>query len=250
MKIRELLKLIDRISKEEGTSEPFIVGGVPRDKAMGRIEEIQDIDLTTGDDSIKRLADAVNRVLVANYPDVNMKTFPDGHSQINMNGMKVDFSSNFNSPQIKELLNRAGVDNPDSMTKELMSRDFTVNSLLLGMDLSTIKDPTGSGIKDLKSGILKTPLPPHITLGNDPKRIPRIIYIATKLGLEVEKPIIEFVSKNPQLLDGVKDRYIADKIHSSLDKDSDKTVKLITDMNLWNSIPITERLRPYAMGRV
>jgi len=247
MTIKELLNLIARVAKEEGTSEPFIVGGVPRDKAMGRAEEIQDIDLTTGDESIKKLADAVNRVLVANYPDVSMKTFPDGHSQINVDGMKVDFSSNFKSPQVDELLKRAGAE-PDPMTAELMSRDFTVNSLLLGMDLSTIKDPTGSGMKDLNAKILKTPLPPNITLGNDPKRIPRIIYMATKLGFDVEQPIIDFVKQNPQLMEGVKDRYIADKIHDSLDKDPGKTVKLITEMNLWDYIPMTEKIRPY-VGR-
>ena len=49
-------------------------------------------------------------------------------------------------------------------------------------------------------------------------------------------------------MEGVKDRYIADKIHDSLDKDPGKTVKLITEMNLWDYIPMTEKIRPY-VGR-
>lgn len=247
MRIKELLNLIATVAKESGTSEPFIVGGLPRDKVMDRIGEVQDIDLTTGDDSIKKLATEVHSVLAANYPEVHMKTFPDGHSQISIDGMKVDFSSNFRSPQVDKLLKKAGYTSPDPMTLELMSRDFTANSLLLGLDLSTIKDPTGAGIKDIKNKIIRTPLPPAITLGNDPKRIPRIIYLATKLGFNVEQPIIEFVRNNPGLLKNVKERYITDKINESLDKDSEKTVKLLTDMNLWQQIPISEKLRPYAI---
>ena len=250
MTIKELLNLIAKIAKEEGTSEPFIVGGLPRDKVMGRIKEVQDIDLTTGDESIKHLAEAVNSVISANYPDVHMKTFPDGHSQISIDGMKVDFSSNFQSPQVRKLMQKAGYTSPDSMTLELMSRDFTVNSLLLGLDISSIKDPTGSGIKDINTKIIKTPLPPQITLSNDPKRIPRIIYMATKLGFDVEQPIIDFVKNNPGLLKSIKDRYFIDKIHESLDKDTDKTIKLLTDMNLWSYIPLSERLRPHASGRL
>lgn len=244
MQIKELLSLIANIAKNEGLSEPFIVGGLPRDKLLNKVGEVKDIDITTGDESIKQLAQAVNKVLSVNYPDVSMKTFPDGHSQINTDGIKIDFSSNFKSPEVTKLLARAGYKgNP--MMEELMSRDFTVNTLLLGMDLQTIKDPTGSGIKDIKNKILKTPLPPEITLSNDPKRIPRIIYMATKLGFDVEPQIIDFVKKNPQLMKGLKEKYIANKINQSLDKDPYKTIELINKMNLWDYIPITEKLRPY-----
>ncbi len=250
MKVTELLNLIASVAKEKGTSEPFIVGGLPRDKIMGRVKEVQDVDLTTGDESIKTLAFYVNQKLAANYPDVGMKQFPDGHSQISIEGMKVDFSSNFKSPQVEPLLKKAGVVDPQPMQIELMSRDFTCNTLLLKLDLSATKDPTGTAINDIKNKIVKTPLPPAITLGNDNKRIVRIIYMATKLGFEVEQPIIDFVAKNPQLIQNSKPRYITDKIHESMDYDTDKTVRLLTQMNLWPYIPISARLAPYSTGKL
>ena len=250
MKLTDLLNLIARVAQEKGTSEPFIVGGLPRDKVMGKIEEVQDVDLTTGDASIQELASHLNQILSANYPDVAMKTFPDGHSQISVEGMKVDFSSNYISPQAEPLLRKAGVSSPEPMQVELMSRDFTCNTLLLKLDLSTTKDPTGTAIKDIQSKIVKTPLPPNVTLSNDNKRIVRIIYMATKLGFEVEQPIIEFVSQNPQLIQNSKPKYITDKLHESMDYDTEKTVRLLTEMNLWQYIPISERLAPHAGGKL
>jgi len=250
MRLTELLNLIAKVAKENGISEPFIVGGFPRDKIMGKIEEVQDVDITTGDDTVKALAISLNQILSVNYPDVSIKTFPDGHSQISIEDMKIDFSSNFTSPQVQPLLKKAGVASPEPMQIELMSRDFTCNTLLLKLDLSTTKDPTGTAIKDIKSKILKTPLPPPITLSNDNKRIVRIIYMATKLGFEVEPPIIDFVSKNPQLIQNSKPKYITDKLHTSMDYDTDKTVRLLTEMNLWQYIPISERLAPHSGGKL
>src|SRR5690606_22117632 len=107
MKIVDLLNLITKTAQEKGTSEPFIVGGLPRDKVMGNIKDVQDIDITTGDNSIISLASNLNSILSSNYPDVSMKTFPDGHSQISVQGMKIDFSSNFTSPQAEPLLKKA-----------------------------------------------------------------------------------------------------------------------------------------------
>lgn len=248
MRIQELLNLISNIAKEKGLSEPFIVGGLPRDKMLSRIEEVQDIDLTTGDDSIVPLAKAIHEVLEAKYPDVSMKTFPDGHSQITLNGMKLDFSSNFTSDDAKRIIAKNNI-KASPMITELLSRDFTVNSLLMDLGLSKVKDPTGMGVKDVKDKIIRTPLNPAYTLSNDPKRIIRVIYLATKLGFEVEDEIISFVAKNPHLVQGLKPRYISDKIGESLDKDPDKTVDLLTRMNLWKHIPISQKLAPYASGR-
>lgn len=238
-----------KTAKEKGLSQPFIVGGLPRDKMLSRIEDVQDIDLTTGDDSVVPLAAELNRILSAHYQDVSMKTFPDGHSQITLNGMKLDFSSNFTSDDAKRIIKEKNI-NASPMITELLSRDFTVNSLLMDLGLSQVKDPTGMGVKDVKEKIIRTPLHPKYTLSNDPKRIIRVIYLATKLGFDVEEDIISFVSQNPQLIQGLKPKYVSDKINESLDKDPDKTVDLLTKMNLWKYIPISEKLVPYASGRL
>ena len=55
MKITDLLKIIKKISEVNNLSEPFICGGTPRDKVLGKIKEnLNDIDLTTGNEDISR----------------------------------------------------------------------------------------------------------------------------------------------------------------------------------------------------
>jgi len=249
MEVLKLLQLIANIAKNKGISEPFIVGGLPRDKVLGVVDRALDIDLTTGDDSIDLLAISTAQELIKVDPNVNLKVFPDGHSQININGIKIDFSSNFRSKYANEVMKKAGINNPPKMILELISRDFTCNTLLLSLDLKKIKDPLGMGINDIKNKILKTPLPPQYTLSDDNKRIVRVIYLASKLNFDVEEPILKWVSANTHLLQNVKEKYIIDKINESIDKNPNKTVDLLNKMNLWKNIPITDKLMPYASGR-
>ena len=56
MKLSELLYAIEQIAEEKGLSKPYIVGGLPRDRIIGRKKQINDIDITTGDSNIKLLA--------------------------------------------------------------------------------------------------------------------------------------------------------------------------------------------------
>jgi tRNA nucleotidyltransferase/poly(A) polymerase len=54
--ILEILKTLVGIAERKGFSRPYIVGGVPRDKYLGRPDIINDIDITTGDESVHQLA--------------------------------------------------------------------------------------------------------------------------------------------------------------------------------------------------
>lgn len=245
MLVSEILSLISEAAKESGTSTPFIVGGMPRDKMLENLNEVQDIDITTGDESIYKLVNAVHKKLPET---VSIKTFPDSHAQIVVDSIKIDFSSNFVAVQVPELLKKAKIA-ASSMIVELLSRDFTCNSLLMELDLKTIKDPIGMAINDIKARILKTPIEPSYTLSNDPKRIVRIIYLSTKLDFDVEPQIIDFVSKNPELIKSVKPKYISDKLSYSMSRNEERTVELINKMKLWPHIPITGRLVNYYRGQ-
>src|SRR5690606_8392993 len=142
MKIVEILNLIQKTADKNNISSPFICGGVPRDKILGTLSNnFEDLDITTGDNNIHLLSQLVANVLVpfgAKY-----KYMDDGHSQIYFNSIKLDFSTNYISPNAITILNNAGVKNYNNMQLELYSRDFTCNTLLLTLDLKTIKDPTG-----------------------------------------------------------------------------------------------------------
>lgn len=243
MQLLELLSIVSQTANEKGLSTPFICGGSPRDKVLNKIiTDISDIDITTGDQGSIYLPKelALKLGLSAHY-----KQMEDGHAQITINDLKLDFSSNYRAPNIRELLQKAGIVNPTEMQQELYSRDFTCNALLMTMDLKTIKDPTGLGIKDIKNKILRTCLPAKYTLENDHKRIVRIIYLAAKLNFEVDNDIINWVKNHPQTIADAKPKYIAKKLQKAINYNIDKTIELLDLMQLWHFIPILPDLVPY-----
>ena len=242
MKLSELLFSIEQIAKNKGLSKPYIVGGLVRDKILNRINDINDVDLTTGDAGVHFLSEEVAKRL---GPDGSFKKLPDGHSSITIGDLKLDFSSNLIAPGIDELLNRSGIKNPTEMQKELYSRDFTCNAALMDLNLKDVLDPTGLAIKDIKNKIIKTCLPVHITLGNDNKRIIRAIYLAAKLDFDIDPEIINWVKTYPKLISNSKEKYLISKMNKALFYNEEKTVKLFDEMNLWPYLPPTKEIVKY-----
>lgn len=249
MNVKEILSRIALLAKNKGLSEPFIVGGIPRDMVLNQINKIDDIDITTGDNDSHQLSRLAYQELKPYFPNhIFYKTMEDGHSQLGLNRIKLDFSSNYRTPGIQRILQQAKA-NDSEMMQELMSRDFTCNILLMTLDLKNIKDLTGLGIKDINKKLLRTPLPPYITLTFNKKRIVRILYLAAKLGFEVEPDIISWVKNHPEAItDGVKPKYISKMLQKAMGYDADRTVKLLDKMGLWRVIPPTEKLMPYIVG--
>ena len=248
MVILDILAQITTLAKENGIPEPFIVGGLPRDKMLGRVSKANDIDLTTGDESIHKLADLCARTFHRDYPNFDFRRLEDGHAQMTLGPIRLDFSSSYYSPSVDRILGRAGVADATPLKRELFSRDFTCNTLLATMNLAEIKDLTGLAIPDINRKILRTPLPPAITLSNNIKRIARIPYLAAKLGFEVEPEIIQWVRKNPELIARSKPGYVRSRLQKAMDEDPERTVYLMGEMRLWRHAAIPDSMRPY-MGR-
>ncbi len=235
-----------RVQEEIGAATPYICGGTPRDKYMGKLENIADLDITTGDKTVDYLSQEFYIEFRKKY-NVTRKTMEDGHSSIFVGSLKVDFSSNFMVHNIDHYLNQLGIKNPNNMQREMFSRDFTCNSLLLGLDLKQILDPTKRGLKDIKERKIKTCLAPEITLTSNRNRVVRAIYLASKLDFDLDDAIINYVSKNPQTVKISTEKSMTEKLNDAFTKDADKASYLITKMNLWNYIPVTEKVYPYYM---
>lgn len=235
-----------KVQEEIGASTPYICGGTPRDKYMGKLENIADLDITTGDKTVDYLSQEFYIEFRKRY-NVTRKTMEDGHSSIFVGSLKVDFSSNFMVHNIDHYLVKMGIEKPNNMQREMFSRDFTCNSLLLGLDLKKILDPTKRGFKDIKERKIKTCLAPEITLTSNRNRVVRAIYLASKLDFDLDDAIINYVSKNPQTVKISTEKSMTEKLNDAFVKDADKAAYLITKMNLWNYIPVTEKVYPYYM---
>lgn len=249
MKLKELLSLITHLANQHKVSTPMVVGGTVRDKVLGQLEKISDLDITTGDETIKVLAKAVSKALGRQF-NIDTKEMKDGHTSIFMGDLKVDFSSNFRVPNIKTILQSMGIPAATPMQQELFSRDFTCNALLMDFNLRTISDPTHKGLQDIKDKVIRTCLTPEITLTSNKNRVIRAIYLAAKLGFEVDTAIIEWVKENPTSVKNSSPHLLTEKLNSALDYDADKTVKLLDQMGLWSYIPVGENLYPWYRERV
>lgn len=237
--IYNILEYIEQVSKLYGTSRPYIVGGLPRDMFMGRMSNISDVDITTGDITIDALAIGCNRFFNSKgFSGVTFETFPDGHSQMTVEGVKIDFSSNFLSKNALPLLKKAGKDKPEPMLIELLSRDFNCNTLLTDLSLKNVYDSTGMGIYDIEKKVLRTPLPPSITLSENIRRIPRVYYLAAKLGFSVEPKIIDFIRDNKYLLMSINKKYLNNKISEAIGYDRERTLSLIEATEIYDYIEV------------
>ncbi len=72
-----------------------------------------------------------------------------------------------------------------SLDGDLARRDFTVNAMAVRLPSLEFVDPFG-GLADLAGGLLRTPIDPAVSFGDDPLRMMRAARFASQLGFEIE----------------------------------------------------------------
>lgn len=245
MSLKDILELLYQVALKENINNVCFVGGAPRDKAIGNLANtFSDLDITTGSKDIFTLAKLFS-IQLQKHIAINTKQSADGHISIFTNTLKLDFSSNFNIPNIDQILSKMGISNPTDMQREIYSRDFFCNTLLMSLDFRKIKDPTGEGINDIKNKVIRTCLSPDLTFKYNIKRIIRVVYLASKLDFDVDSSIIEWVKNNPRYLIENEKEYLSKNINKALEYDADRAAFLINKMHMWKYIPITRELEPY-----
>lgn len=238
MRLTQILEILNKIHvNQPKISEPLICGGIARDKLIGAAKaKYNDLDITTGDPTVKLLANEFADVLGRKFT-IQKKVARDGHVSVKLDKLKVDFSSNFIVPGIEEMLGQFGIENPTNLQKEMFSRDFTCNALLLKFNLRDIEDPTGRGIQDIEKKIIKTCLDPQSTFSHNVQRIPRVYYVAAKLGFEVAPEILEWIKQNPESFSQVDTKYSVEKVSKAMEYDRERTIRLLDATNGWQFVP-------------
>lgn len=244
MKLKDLLQQLEDVRKKIGVSPYYICGGTPRDKYLGNLKNISDLDITTGDKTAQYLSEEFANVLSKNF-NIKRRVMDDGHSTIIIGNLSVDFSSNFITANIDAILKEEGISQPSGLQKEMFSRDFTCNALLLTPDFKNIIDLTKKGLSDLNSRRIRTCLAPEITLTAYRNRVARAIYLACKLDFDIDHSIVDFVRKNPSSFSISTYKSSSEKINNAFTADPDKASHYVTRMGLWELIPITRTTYPY-----
>ncbi len=240
MKIQEFLFELKRIAEIKNLSEPYVVGGYPRDRSFGLpLIETSDIDITTGDSNSLALAIAASE----KWPMAHYRLYDDKHASIQFKNIKIDFSNNFNLPEIKEILSKKGIESPTPLQKEMFSRDFTVNCLLQPLDLSKkIIDITGLGKEDVMAKRLITPVDPRFTIGHDPRRILRGLKLSLRFDLKIDKSLEKAMKDYSKNVSKLPFSTIKKQINQMLKIDSRKTIELLSEYKLLPILPISKML--------
>ena len=81
----------------------------------------------------------------------------------------------------------------DTLEGDLSRRDFTVNAMALRVPGLTFVDPYG-GAGDLAKGILRTPVDPEHSFGDDPLRMMRAVRFVAQLGFSIAPDTAEAIT--------------------------------------------------------
>ena len=157
--------------------ELALVGGPVRDALLGRTTN--DLDFTTNarPDDILRI---VKPVSSAQW-DIGREF---GTIGARVRGEQVEITT-YRADEYDGTTRKPVVAFGDDLDGDLARRDFTVNAMALRLPGPALVDPSG-GVEDLLAGILRTPVDPGISFGDDPLRMLRAARFSAQLGFDVD----------------------------------------------------------------
>ena len=157
--------------------ELAVVGGPVRDALLGR--DTHDLDFTTNarPDDILRIVKPIS----STQWDIG-RAF--GTIGARVQGEQVEITT-YRADSYDGASRKPVVEFGDAIDGDLVRRDFTVNAMALQVPSTKLIDPTG-GVEDLVAGILRTPIDPAISFGDDPLRMLRAARFSSQLDFAIE----------------------------------------------------------------
>ncbi|MBD3224294.1 MAG: HD domain-containing protein [Caldithrix sp.] len=209
METKELFQKLSMLAAEIDY-DIYVVGGYVRDLQLG--SPGKDIDFVVIGDAM-RFADYLKKNLqISNLVQYQrfgtfMMTYA-GYQLEFVNARKESYEDTSRKPQTQQA----------DLYTDLSRRDFTINTL--AMDIS--KEKYGEiidvydGIRDLKHGIIRTPLQPEQTFYDDPLRMMRAVRFATRFGFQIDSKIFEAIRKENERLSIVSQERITEEFNKIL----------------------------------
>ncbi|MET0296869.1 MAG: CCA tRNA nucleotidyltransferase [Microbacterium sp.] len=204
--------------------ELAIVGGPVRDALLDR--RTNDLDFTTNalPDDILRI---VKPISTAQW-DIG-RAF--GTIGAKIAGEQVEITT-YRADSYDGVTRKPTVEFGDSIEGDLVRRDFTVNAMALKVPAQTLVDPTG-GVEDLVRGVLRTPIEPRVSFGDDPLRMLRAARFSSQLGFEVDPATVEAMGELRSTLAIVSPERIQGELVRLLRSDDPaRGIRLLVDTGL------------------
>lgn len=206
----------------------YVIGGYVRDMFLGR--PCKDIDFVTVGDGPK-LASAVAAALgKAGSAEIHGNF---GTAVIRYEGFELEFvgarkeSYRYDSRKPDVM--------PGTLQDDLNRRDFTVNTLAISLNKENYGKliDTFHGMRDLESGVLRTPLNPGITYSDDPLRMMRAIRFSSQLDFKIDEASLLAIHENAERIKIVSKERVVNELNKIMLSDRpSKGFKLLMNTGL------------------
>lgn len=188
---------------DEAGHELALVGGPVRDAFLGRSSADFDFATSARPDDIERVLKGWTR-----------STWDMGRQFGTIGGRRGDLVVEITTYRADEYdgeTRKPTVHFGDSLEGDLARRDFTVNAMAVRLPAREFVDPFG-GLEDLAGGLLRTPVEPEVSFGDDPLRMMRLARFAGQLGFEVEPSTFAAAARMAERIEIVSAERVRDEL--------------------------------------
>ncbi len=214
-RLAKISKILSDLSTESNIKS-YLVGGCVRDLMLNPSADSIDIDIMVEGDGIsfaKLLAKKMNVPKVVPFPKFATAKIPYHGYEIEVASARLEsYDKSSRNPSSIQISN---------IQDDLLRRDFTINAMAISLNENNFGeffDPF-NGMEDLKNKILKTPLNPDNTFSDDPLRMMRACYFASKLSLEIEPACLLSIQNNSERISIVSQERITNELFKILGTD-------------------------------
>ncbi|MFW5645340.1 MAG: CCA tRNA nucleotidyltransferase [Bacteroidota bacterium] len=208
-----IFQQISDMSRERN-QEVFVIGGFVRDCLLGK--ECKDIDVVVNGSGIefaRDLAKKLGKKKVHYFKNFGTAMFRHHNMELEFVGArKESYQKDSRKPIVEN----------GSLEDDQKRRDFTINAMAFSLspqNFGKLIDPF-NGEKDLKNGIIRTPLDPNQTFSDDPLRMLRAIRFATQLKFTIEAESFEAIRNNKERIRIISKERITDELNKILQSDA------------------------------
>ena len=193
-RLAKISKVISELS-DETQIKAFLVGGCVRDLMLNPLAESIDVDIMVEGDGIdfaEKLARKINVPKIVPFKKFATAKIPFKEYEVEVASARLEkYDESSRSPSEVVMSN---------IEDDLLRRDFTVNAMAVSLNKENFGeffDPF-NGMEDLSNKILRTPLDSDTTFSDDPLRMMRAAYFASKLSLDIDPSCLESIKNNAE----------------------------------------------------
>lgn len=193
-RLAKISKVISELS-DETQINAFLVGGCVRDLMLNPLAESIDVDIMVEGDGIdfaEKLARKINVPKIVPFKKFATAKIPFKEYEIEVASARLEkYDESSRSPSEVVMSN---------IEDDLLRRDFTINAMAVSLNKENFGeffDPF-NGMEDLSNKILRTPLDSDTTFSDDPLRMMRAAYFASKLSLDIDPSCLQSIKNNAE----------------------------------------------------